>query len=292
MNSSKKTLPLIGLGVLVLFGLYVLIARPVWSRYLFSPNARVAQVGTSSVIGRDVLQRMKAMRAFGPTSDEKVATDQLIQGLTFYEILKGKAGTDLDAAIDQEVEAMDASSNPAWKQAKKSFGSNSEAMKKVLLVPMSMDKLIYTEGYLKDAEYHKKERAEAENTLAQVKRDPGRMKELATQRKHFFFEGILDDAKGLSWKNPEKAMAQQLKDGLLIAQTWNRSFFKELKEGQVASQLIDEGSQWLVVRKGPFQKPGAYKIEVVAIAKKPFLKWLEENRAKIPTKRYGLTSGG
>lgn len=284
MQKYKKWWGIGIVGALVAIGLF--FNRSFLSHYFFPLKTEVAQVGSVTVTGRDIFHRVRAMKAIDPALDERSATEQLIQGFTFYEILKGKLGEQLESAIEQEVKTLEATPNPNWTQAKKSFGSDSEALRKVLLVPLVSDKLIYTEGYLKDAEYHKKERAEAENTLAQAKRDPGRLKELATQRRHFFFEGILDDAKGLSWKNPEKAMAQQLKDGLLIAQTWNRSFFKELKEGQVASQLIDEGGQWLVIRKGPFQKPGAYKIEVVAIAKKPFLKWLEENRSKVSVTRH------
>lgn len=284
MQKYKKWWGIGIVGALVAIGLF--FNRSFLSHYFFPLKTEVAQVGSVTVTGRDIFHRVRAMKAIDPALDERSATEQLIQGFTFYEILKGKLGEQLESAIEQEVKTLEATPNPNWTQAKKSFGSDSEALRKVLLVPLVSDKLIYTEGYLKDAEYHKKERTEAESTLAQAKRDPGRLKELAAQRRHFFFEGILDDAKGLSWKNPEKAMAQQLKDGLLIAQTWNRSFFKELKEGQVASQLIDEGGQWLVIRKGPFQKPGAYKIEVVAIAKKPFLKWLEENRSKVSVTRH------
>jgi len=290
---SKKKLSIV-LCIAVGFGIYFFFNPPIFSRLLWQPNKVVATVGKSRVIGRDILLRMRAMRIIDPNPTEQKATDQLIRGYEFHQILKQQKGERIDQILQLEIEKLDQSATQDWKRAKRFFGNDADSMKRILVIPNVIDKLIFSEGYLKDADFHAREYAEAAAFHKQASREPHRLKNLAAQRKKDFFEGTFSDSKGLSWNPTKKLETTKLPDGLLITQQWNRDFFKELKAGQIAPELIDQGSLWLVVKKGGMdpKHPDTYALETVVFPKKPFLKWLEENRAKIPTKRYGLTSGG
>lgn len=273
-------------GLAILF--VILVAGAVYffqqrrfSTFSLNPNAVIAQVETTEIRGKDVTMRMKAMKALGIEVDQKAAENQVIQGLTFYEILKQNAGERIDQLIEEESKLLDSYPNTNWKKAKSLFNEGSSEQKKVLILPGIMDKLIYSEGYLKDETYHQEEKASAEKILKQALRQPNRFQAVAMEFQKGWIKGKLDTQKGLIWIDPKKAGNLNLKDGLLVARQWDKAFLVKLGQDQVLPQLIDEGRQWILLKKGTQKEPTSYPIEAIVIPKKSFLSWLEENRSQI-----------
>lgn len=278
-NNNKRWLAI--LFVILVAGAAYFFQQRIFSTFSLNPNAVIAQVETTEILGKDVAMRMKAMKALGIQVDQKAAENQLIQGLTFYEILKQNAGDRIDQLIEDETKVLDSSLNTNWKKAKSLFNEGSSEQKKALILPGIMDKLIFSEGYLKDETYHQEEKALAEKILKQALKRPTRFQAVATEFQKGWIKGKLDTQKGLVWSEPKKAVTLHLKDGLLVARQWDKAFLGNLDQDQILPQLIDEGSQWIVLKKGDQKEPTSYPIEAIVIQKKPFLSWLDENRNQI-----------
>ncbi len=257
-------------------------------------NKILAEVGSLPITKADVDLRLKAMTVFSPQQSETIALEQLIRSYTIAEVLKKKGLSELDKKIDAEAKRIDesAKANPKMAEVRKVFGRDNSAFKKIFVLPMMADRLAYTEGYLKDEDFHKPQREKGENFLAEVQKSGGSFEEIAKKYGFLSKRGIIDPVKGLVWDADKSSAVGNLPSGPFIAQQWKKVALDATAPGKVTGKLIDQGNFWVALKNSSTaaKNKGSTQITAVIIHRDPFSAWLEKNRTAITVKRIADAS--
>ena len=259
-------------------------------------NKTLAEVGSLNITKNDVDLRMKAMAVFAPQQNESIALEQLIRSFTIAEVLKKKGLKDLDKEIDAEAKRIEdsAKGNPKMAEVKKTFGRDEASFKKIFVLPMLADRLAYTEGYLKDEDFHKAQKEKANQFLAEMQKSSGSFEETAKKYGFLYKKGSVDPVKGLVWDADKNSGNVNLPSGPFIAQQWKKAALDNTASGKVASSLIDQGNFWVALKNNGLasKDKGHMQIAAVAIFREPFGAWLEKNRSAVTVKRVADAKSG
>lgn len=252
-------------------------------------NKPVAEVGSTSITKKDVEMRLKVMSVFSSQPDEKIALEQLIRSYTIAEVLKNKGLTKLNDEITRESKRLSesAKTNPKMGEIQKVFARDTESFNKVFVLPMLVDRLAYTDGYLKDETFHQPKKDKAEQFLNETKKTPDAFELLAKQRGFAYKTGTVEPIKGLIWDKDKETKSVSLPTGAFVAQQWKKSALDSTPSGKISDSLIDQGNFWVAIKNlGPSPKDkNIQKIAVAVIFREPFGAWLEKNRAEIKVNR-------
>lgn len=270
----------------------ILMVYVVTAQLLFggcTRNKTLAEVGSQAISKKDVELRMKAMSVFSSQQDEKIALEQLIRSYTIAEVLRKKGLKNLDSEIDAEAKRISdsAKSNPKMAEVIKSFGRDDAAFKKLFVLPMLADRLAYTDGYLKDDEFHKPQKEKAEQFLAEAQKNSGAFEDLAKKYGLAYRKGSVDPIKGVIWETEKKPSNINLPSGPYTAQQWKKAALDTTSSGKVAANLIDQGNFWVALKNSGSsgKEKSQVQIAAAAIFREPFGAWLEKNRSVVAVKR-------
>jgi hypothetical protein len=236
---------------------------------------------------KDVALKVKAMAALSGAMDEKTALEQLINDYTLAEVIKKKSNINLDSIVEEELKKMsegnmDSSPIPRLKTV---FGEDKQSLKRIFVLPMVVSRLAYTEGYLKDEEFHKPRRQRAEEFLAEVLKKPAAFEDLAGKTGLQYQKGAVSSSKGLVWD--QTADTSLLPSGQRVAENWKKAGLYSTPVGKVAPQIIEEDRAWVVLKNlgSSSKEKGAVEIEVASIAREPFSVWVDKQKETISLRR-------
>lgn len=275
----------------ITFGL-ALIALIGGAIFVFFPREKVlAEVGQVKITDREVRLAMKALRAVStvePTEAEML--ERMIRGQQIAEIIRQRGPNTLEQAFSFEADRWENTKgmSEAFREAKKTVGDNREKIRKLVLLPMMNDHLAFTEGYLKDDDFHQEKREIAEAFLEKAIKSPKNLSEMARRENLEFTKGL--------W----------LKGGALLLEKTMRDFargpvnskergseqqgienLEKLAPGQVLDHLVEKGSGWWIIKSlGPYDPiKNQMKIEAVYISRTPFVVWLQKNMKLVSVKK-------
>lgn len=250
-------------------------------------NKTLAMVGSEKIEKKDVDMKVKAMAAFSVKLDDKMALEQLINDYVLTEILKQKNDTKLESLVDEELKKLDQNKTDDSQIAKVRgvFGGDTNSFKKIYLRPMVASQLAYTEGYMKDEDFQKTRKQQAETLLAEVLKKPAALEELARKSGFQFQKGKVNPTQGLVWSG--SADPSILPSGPAIAEKWRKGGLNNTSAGQIAPRLIEEDRSWIILKNlGVFSnEKGAIEVAVVNIPKEPYRAWLEKQKESTSIKR-------
>lgn len=250
-------------------------------------NKTLAEVGSEKIEKKDVALRVKGMMALSGKIDDKTALEQLINDFTLAEVIKKKGDVNLDSLVEEEMKKMsegnmDASPLPRLKPI---FGEDTASLKRIFVLPMVVSRLAFTEGYLKDEEFHRAKKQQAEEFLAEALKKPAAFEELAGKSGIHFQKAALTSSQGLVWS--ASADTSLLPSGPKIAEAWKKATLDSTPAGKIAPHLVEEDRAWVILKNlgtSPKEK-GTTEIVVGIVSKEPFGKWLERQKETVSVKR-------
>jgi hypothetical protein len=250
-------------------------------------NATLAEVGTETISKKDVDMKVKAMAAFSVKLDDKMALEQLINDYTLTEVLKKKNDPKLEALVDEELKKIDQSklNDSQLAKVRGVFGGDTQSFKKLYLRPMVASQLAFSEGYMKDEDFHKTRKQQAETFLAEALKKPAAFEELAKKSGLHFQKGKINSTLGLVWSS--SADTSILPSGPRTAENWRKAALNTTAAGQISTKVIDEDRSWVVLKNlGPSSsEKGTTELAVVTIPKEPYRAWIEKQKESISIKR-------
>lgn len=260
-----------------------------WMYQAKQDNAVVAQVGSHPITQKDVKRRFGAMKILNPQMRERVAADQLIRAYQMSEVLKTVGQVSMEEALQRELDTFNkrAQSQNKIGEVKKFFGSDTQALKDLFLLPMVIDRVAYLEGYLKDSDFHSEKKKEAQELLKEAQQKNGSLEKLAKAKGFMWLNGRIDAENGLFWTTPKERSLAQIPSGKSVGLEWKETIFKDLKKGQFAPEVFEKGNAWIVVKnKGPESKSDkGLGLEAVFVPKEPFGKWLDQYKDSVTVKK-------
>jgi len=273
----------------------------------------LAKVGTIKIHKSEVLYRDKVILLAFPEEKRSLGLHQLVKSAINQEILKNNSIIVTDAAIEQEQTRIDQNTKNAAEldNAKKIFGENIEAYRRVYVLPTLVDRVIYYEFFLTDEKIHAAEVKKALDFIALVQGKEKDFRSIA-QKNGFnpleIKKVVVSLKEGLIWpevdipgapKRQKHAALQKTNPALDIpgskpdseeAKKWFEIFDKNLKVGDVAPVPISYGESLLVAHYLKKISPTQMELEVVIIPKLQYGPWFDSERAKVPVEIYDKTA--
>jgi hypothetical protein len=250
-------------------------------------NATVAEVGSEKIVKNDVDLKVKAMATFSVKIDDKMALEQLINDYALTEVIKRTNDPKLESLVDEELKKIDQSklNNSQLAKVRGVFGGDTQSFKKIYLRPLVASRLAFTEGYMKDEDFQKTRKQQAETFLAEALKKPAVFEELAKKSGLHFQKGKINSTQGLVWNS--SADTSILPSGPRIAENWRKAGLNTTATGQIVSKLIEEDRSWVVLKNlgASSNEKGATEVAVVNIPKEPYRAWIEKQKESISIKR-------
>lgn len=272
----------------------------------------VATIGESEITEQDLALRGQVIRSYFPEYQgdlREAALKQLTSSFTYAEILRNHGHKIDDEVLKKESERIDKSTLLPEKlqQLKAIFAKNPDLYLKDYVLPVYAERVIYFEFFLNDPEIQKASLEMAKAFLESVRTEKGPFKKpegiAGTGQGKFtvsLSEGIVFDqpSPGPGQDRPTPppsaspaAVQEKLESRKRAAQSeegkrWIEEIISQLRPGEVHPQVIDQKESWWVVRYlGPKGKnaPDSYAMELVGFPKADYGKWLEVERARIPS---------
>ena len=279
------------------------------SLFLFScqRSPTLSQVGAYSITQKDVDYREQILRLSYPQYSgdlKKAALNQLVQSLTFAEILKNNGQSITDETLKKEADRIDKTTlmPEALGRIKKIFDGDQTSYYKDYILPVYSERVIYFEFFLHDKKVQAESLEKVESFLRSVLSS-----HQASQvyRGHEVIRFTVSLARGIEWEEDKKSRRHSTPSSTATAETpkeiqdkfdqnqkaqvseegkrWISEIILKLKPGETHSKVIDQQSQWWVVRymrkKPKFHD--TYEMEAAVFPKADYEKWLKAEKDRV-----------
>lgn len=266
----------------------------------------LATVGSYSITEKHVELRDRVLRKYNPEEKNSYGFDQLVRAYTYAEILRLHGRPVTEEILKAESLRIDEKTlRPELLAHIKNVFSGDEALyRNIFVLPVYVERVLYYDFFLNDPEAQHPSLSKASNFLNEVKKVPTHFEKEAKARNIASGYFIVSPKTGILPLKKERAFAeapsmdsappqviQKMKEQSdSMNQTegaqWINDLLKPLKKGQVHPQVINQGETWAVILNGGPEKEGSYKIQMASIPKDNFSLWLEEEKKKVPFKRF------
>lgn len=268
----------------------------------------IAKVGSYTITQQDIDLQEQVLRLSYPQYQgdlKQAALKQLTDAFTFAEILKNNGHPITPETLKKESDRIDKTTlmPEALAKIKSIFGGDDKIYLKVYILPVYAGRVIYYEFFLHDKKVQAEPLAAAESFLQLALKSP----QAFVDKKNKKIQFTVSRARGIEWKEekvgrlkkappseppPTSAAPKEIQDKLKQDQQtqesaegkrWIEEIISKLKAGGVHSQVIDQQTDYWVVRlvKVSVKDKDSFEMEAALFPKADYSKWLEAEKAKI-----------
>lgn len=261
----------------------------------------VAKIGDREISSRDVEYRDKVIRFYYPQETRSLGLKQLTEAYIGAQILANYGRPITEKVLDDEVARIDKNTKmpAALEEVKAIFGKDTEAYRKIYVLPVYVNRVIRFELFSGDKRIQGESLRRAKEFVSRALAGNFRKEGEASGGKFVEFEVSRDE---ITWKGegasvkpppgpgdlPGKLLEDRKAAEAAEASLWVDQIVKTLKPGSVYSDVIDKGEKWLAVRyvKPVKGKKDRYALEGVFFPKENYSAWLEKERAKVTVQSF------
>lgn len=250
-----------------------------------------AEVGDYKILKSDVDKKNQVIRLYFPDETRDLGLNQLIDSYVNAAILEkyGKKITP-ENVTEEEVRIEKESQMPdVLKKIQDIFGSNKEAYRRVFVIPVIADRMIYFELFSKEKSFHKDSLERAARLLEKAQSHPEKMNDLALEDKlplmtlklkkegpNYILKSISPDG-----KDETSPLANE-------GNKWHQEIVTTTQPQKIYKNVVDMGSNWMIVKNDGKVKGSQadYNLSVLVVPKEDFSRWLQKEREGIKIKKY------
>lgn len=271
-------------------GIALLVALILATVAFFWRGRVLAEVGSIKITANDVRLSRKAwqhMELNVPT--ESGVLEKMLKGHGVAELLKARgAGTQLEEFLKAQVTFWNRTkeSKKNFEDARAIVGNDMELVKRLILIPISADRLLFSEAYVKDDDFHEETRKKAEAFLEAALANPKKFTELAKKENFPLYPGKWVKGLGISLEQPMTDFSSGPRWEDVTSK--NIENLEGLAPGKILDYLVEKpGGYWILKSVSAFSpQKNEIKMEAVFVARKPFRDWIEKNRGQIHFKKF------
>lgn len=278
-----------------------LLMAVIWFSVSRKPGASsgpvVAQVGDFALTESDVAFRDEVAKV-QKSIDGPSGRDQLLKSYARIQLLKEYGMTVTETMIQEEEQKLRRSALPGSYLSKvfAIFGDNHEALRRVYLIPLIGDRMLYQDYFVKKSPDQLEAKKKAEAFLAAYRKEPESGSALAASKGLKLEKVSVTRSGGLRWEGVDSKPKPKLKanPAVIVSKTpppkespegvhWFVAVLPIMKEGDVRSDLVEFGDFWLAVRLLSHTKKGeeTYHLEAVKLPKVRYREWVQKEVAKV-----------
>jgi hypothetical protein len=283
---KKKLKQKITLGIALL----LLVIFGVW---FFEGRHIVMKVGDFRIYDKDVEYRNKVIKMNYPDEKQDFGLFQLQKSYTNYQILRNYKYTPIEKRLETEAARIDQKTkNPDMlKKIKEIFGKDIAAYQRVFVVPAAVDEDIYYNFFNQQTSFQNESQKRAEDILKKLKETQEPFKQLAEKEQLPYRILQIDRMVGVDPVDLETLKVverfhekEKNKKEDRYASYWIDTVLKNVKVGEVASDIVSIEESWLVPRLHKMVNKNVYLVEIIEVPKKTFSHFIEEESKKVPIK--------
>jgi len=277
-------------GPATLLSAFLLILLPACTK-----SKIVAKVGEYEISQKDVELRDKVVRIYYPGEQRSVGLKQLVEAYQAARILK-KYGRPVTAEIlEAEATRIDRNtkSPEGLGEIKAIFAGDSESYRRIYVLPVFVNRTLRFDLFPQDQRIHAESLEKARTFVAVATAQNFRKAGEAAGGKFATFEITRDEIK---WKSdlpppppgsPDSSeivqkLAEERKTAAAAEATlWVDRILKDLKPGQIYSEVVDQNEKWLVARYVKKLSGERHAMEAILFPKQDYGTWLAAERQSL-----------